>query len=487
MTASSVIQARKLECELDPLYFDRYFFKQRFGSKMIVAPHHEVMGDVRQRVLNGEIKRLIINVPPRYTKTEFWSIGLPALGLAINPQSRFLHLSYSQKLALKNSADARAIVRSKDYQDMWPMTTREDTNSKEIWFTDKGGGVVAAPAGGQVTGFGAGLMIPEGQGYQFTGALGLDDPVKPADAYSETIRKGVNDQYNETIASRIAHEDVPIIIVMQRIHYDDLSGYLLRGGSGEEWHHLNLPVIIDSKQRYPEENTHGIPIEHGLPDGWLWPYKHSEKHRVALMAHKRRWWGQYMQAPKKFDEEGALWTEKMIAAAISMKQPWKLKRTVVGLDPAVSNEEDSDETGIVVASSYTDDNFSVDGDYTCKESTNSWALRAIRVYEHHDADAIVVEVNQGGDLCEDVLRKNGFTGRIIKVHASKGKYARAEPIAALYEMGRVKHGPGLGDLESEIMSYVPFSVKKSPNRLDAQVWALHELSEHENVAGAFGR
>ena len=485
MLADRIIQARKLECELDPLYLDRYFFKKRFGSKMIIAPHHVVMGDVRERVLKGDIKRLIINVPPRYTKTEFWSIGLPAKGLAINPRSRFLHLSYSQKLALKNSADARSIVMSKEYQEMWPMKTRDDTNSKEIWFTDKGGGVVAAPAGGQVTGFGAGLMIPTGEDYQFTGALTLDDPVKPADAYSETIRKGVNDQYNETIASRIATEDVPIIIVMQRIHYDDLSGYLLRGGSGEVWHHLNLPVIINNEQAYPEENTHGLPIDHGLDNGWLWPYKHNDEHRTALMAHKRRWWGQYMQAPKKFDEEGALWNEKMIWAAIEKKQPWKKKRTVIGIDPAVSNNENSDDTGIIVASEYTDGDYSVDGDYTCQVSTNEWALRAIRVFEHHDADAMVVEVNQGGDLCEDVLRKHGFKGRVIKVHAIKGKYARAEPIAALYGLGQVKHSPGLGDLESEIMSYVPFSVKESPNRLDALVHALKELSNHENIAGVF--
>ena len=482
MIASDLAQARKLECELDPLYFDRYFFKKRYGSKMIVAPHHEVMAETREKVFSGEIKRLIVNVPPRYTKTEFWSIGLPAKGLAINPRARFLNLSYSQKLALKNSSDTRNIIKSKPYTDMWAMTTRNDTDSKEIWFTNHGGGLVAGPAGGQVTGFGAGLMESG-----FTGCLGIDDPVKPSDAYSETIRQGVNDQYNETIASRVATEDVPIVLVMQRIHYDDLSGYLLRGGSGEQWHHLNLPVIIDNSTRYPEENTHGIPIEHGLPDGWLWPYKHNEEHRVALSSHKRRWHSQYLQTPKKFDEEGALWTEKMINAAIAMPQPWKKIRTVIAVDPAVTNNEDSDETGIVAASSYTDNNFSVDADYTCKVSTQQWALRAIEAYNYHDADAIVAEVNQGGDLVSDALRNNGFGGRIIKIHASKGKYARAEPVAALYEQGRVKHAAGLGDYESEIMSYVPFAVKKSPNRLDAGVYALRELSGIEATAGVFGR
>lgn len=83
------------------------------------------------------------------------------------------------------------------------------------------------------------------------------------------------------------------------------------------------------------------------------------------------------------------------------------------------------------------------------------------------------------------MRLKGFTGRIIKVHASKGKFARAEPISALYEQGKVKHGDNLYDLENELMEYVPFAVKKSPNRLDAVVWGLTELSDPSSSAGAF--
>lgn len=467
--------ARKLECEEDGLYFSRYFFKQRTGGKMIVAPHHKVIQDTLDRVIDGEIKRIIINVPPGYTKTELATINMMGRGLALNNRARFMHLSYSHNLALLNSSTTRNMIKSQAYQAMWPMSLRDDADSKAMWWTEHGGGVYASSAAGQVTGFRAGHME---DGWQ--GALIIDDPVKPDDAYSEVVRDGVNSRFNETIKSRLAVETTPMIVIMQRIHYHDLSGYLLRGGSGEMWHHLNLPVIIDNSQPYPEENTHGIPIQHGLPDGWLWPFKHNESHRVSLESHRRTFEAQYMQNPRRFNSEGALWNEGMISAAHALNIHRELARTVVAIDPQATNSDESDETGIAVASSYgggDERQYSVDADYSGKYSPNGWATKAMEAYKTHDADAIVIETNQGGDMAEDTLKNAGFKGRIIRVHASKGKYARAEPISALYAQGRVAHRGGLYVMENQMMEYVPSTAKKSPDRLDALVWALTELSE----------
>lgn len=474
--------ARKIECEEDGLYYSRYFFKQRTGGKMIVAPHHQVIQDTLDRVISGEIKRLIINVPPGYTKTELATINLMGRGLALNNRARFMHLSYSHNLALLNSSTTRGMIKSKVYQAMWPMELRDDADSKAMWWNEFGGGVYASSAAGQVTGFRAGHMEP---GWQ--GALIIDDPVKPDDAYSEIVRDGVNNRFNETIKSRLAVETTPMIVIMQRIHYHDLSGYLLRGGSGEEWHHLNLPVIIDNSQSYAEvypENTHAIPIDHGLPDGWLWPFKHNESHRVSLFSHRRTADAQYMQNPKRFNAEGALWNEEMINAAHEMRITQELARTVVAIDPQATNSDESDESGIAVASVYgTGDErqYTLDADYSGKYSPNGWATRAIEAYHYHDADAIVIETNQGGDMAEDTLKNAGFTGRIIRVHASKGKYARAEPISALYAQGRVAHRGSLYQLENQLMEYVPATAKKSPDRLDAAVYALTELSEPQSI------
>ncbi|KLP84089.1 phage DNA Packaging protein [Enterobacter hormaechei subsp. steigerwaltii] len=481
-TAEQRAFARKVECEEDGLYYARYFFKQRTGGKMIVAPHHKVIQQTLDRVIDGQIQRLIINVPPGYTKTELATINMMGRGLALNCRARFMHLSYSHNLALLNSSTARGMIKSQAYQSMWPMSLRDDADSKAMWWTEHGGGVYASSAAGQVTGFRAGHMEP---GWQ--GALIIDDPVKPDDAYSEIVRDGVNNRFNETIKSRLAIETTPMIVIMQRIHYHDLSGYLLRGGSGEKWHHLNLPVLIDSSRSYEEtypENTHAIPIDHGLPDGWLWPSKHNESHRVSLFSHRRTAEAQYMQNPKRFNAEGALWNEEMISAAHAMRITQELSRTVVAIDPQATNSEESDESGIAVASVYgTGDErqYSLDADYSGKYSPNGWATKAIEAYEQHEADAIVIETNQGGDMAEDTLRNAGFGGRIIRVHASKGKYARAEPISALYAQGRVAHRGSLYEVENQLMEYVPSTAKKSPDRLDAAVYALTELSEPQST------
>ncbi|HED2781046.1 TPA: DNA-packaging protein [Klebsiella variicola subsp. variicola] len=476
-TAEQKAFARKVECEEDGLYYARYFFKQRTGGKMIVAPHHKVIQKTLDRVIDGEIQRLIINVPPGYTKTELATINMMGRGLALNCRARFMHLSYSHNLALLNSSTARGMIKSQAYQSMWPMALRDDADSKAMWWTEHGGGVYASSAAGQVTGFRAGHMEP---GWQ--GALIIDDPVKPDDAYSEIVRDGVNNRFNETIKSRLAIEATPMIVIMQRIHYHDLSGYLLRGGSGEKWHHLNLPVIIDNSRSYEEtypENTHAIPIDHGLPDGWLWPFKHNESHRVSLFSHRRTAEAQYMQNPKRFNAEGALWNEEMISAARALNITEELSRTVIAIDPQATNSEESDETGIIAASVYgTGDRrqYSADGDYSGKYSPNGWATKAMEAYDLHEADAIVIETNQGGDMAEDTLRNAGFKGRIIRVHASKGKFARAEPISALYSQGRVAHHGNLYNLENQQMEYIPTTAKKSPDRLDALVWAMTELS-----------
>lgn len=470
---------RRLECELDGLYFMRYFFKLRMATKMVVNQHHALIQSVLDRTMFSPddpdfIPRLIINVPPGYSKTEQAVNHYMARGLALNPRNRFLHLSYSSDLALQNSATTRDIIHFDEFQALWPIQTKDDTRSKKTWWTEQNGGVRASATGGQVTGFRAGHMDDD----RFTGALIVDDPLKPEDALSIVKRTTVNDAFSDTVASRLAVESVPIIVIMQRLHYEDLSGHLLRGGSGEKWHHLNLPVIIDPDYEYPKENTHGIEIKHNLEPGWLWPYKHNESHAIALKAHRRRWQGQYLQAPKKKEEGTELWTDEMITAARHFIEI-EPSRTLVGVDPAVSNTETSDHHGIIVGTKLRKNLYGLEADYTCKGSPKQWADRAIMAYKKHDADAMVIEINQGGDMCESTLRNAGFKGRVIRVRAIKGKFLRAEPVSALYELGYVRHRPGLGKLEDEMLDFdslTGLSNGKSPNRLDAGVYVLTELA-----------
>lgn len=257
--SANEIRMLRYMLENDGIQFMRYFFKLREGNKLLINWHHLVIDYVLQAVIDGLINRLIINIAPGYTKTEQAVLNFITRGLAINPRAKFIHTSYSGDLAHDNSAKIKDSVESLHFQELWPMRIRADKKGKKRWFTEFGGGMMAAPAGGQITGFRAGRMESG-----FTGAFINDDPVKPDDAYSPVKRNSINNRFNNTMRSRLAVETNPMVNIMQRIHEDDLTGYLLRGGSGDIWHHLVIPAYLDEKflkAKYPEDYTHGIPID----------------------------------------------------------------------------------------------------------------------------------------------------------------------------------------------------------------------------------
>jgi phage terminase large subunit-like protein len=160
-------------------------------------------------------------------------------------------------------------------------------------------------------------------------------------------------------------------------------------------------------------------------------------------------------------------------------------RVVVPIDPAVTYGPDSDETGIVVCAKGPDGNGYVLDDISGRYSPGDWARKAIAAYDEHGADAIVGEVNNGGDLVESNLRNAGFTGRFIAVHASRGKRVRAEPIGNLYEQGRILHRRPFPELEDQWCSFTPDTLE-SPDRLDAEVWGFTELfGNAPTISGPF--
>lgn len=174
------------------------------------------------------------------------------------------------------------------------------------------------------------------------------------------------------------------------------------------------------------------------------------------------------------DVPGALWTRVMVDAAFTDRVP-DMRRIVVAIDPAVTSGEDSDDTGIVVVGKGADKRAYVLADRTCRLSPDGWAKRAVAAYEEFGADRIVAETNNGGDLVERVVRTVSPHVSYQKVHASRGKRVRAEPVAALYEQGRVSHVGGFADLEDQMCSFVPEGMDGSPDRVDALVWALTDL------------
>jgi predicted phage terminase large subunit-like protein len=173
--------------------------------------------------------------------------------------------------------------------------------------------------------------------------------------------------------------------------------------------------------------------------------------------------------------EGTLWTPDLLER-YRIKDLPPLIRVVVAIDPATTSHDLSDETGIIVAGLGQDQCGYILEDHSGRVNPTEWARRAVKAYWHHKADRVVAEVNKGGDLVERVVRSMDANVSYKAVRATRGKYTRAEPIAALYEQGRVFHvTKGLDTLEQQMCSYAPGHSSKSPDRLDALVWALTEL------------
>ncbi|WP_237070043.1 phage terminase large subunit [Mycetohabitans sp. B2] len=297
--------------QADLYFFSRWMFYQRRRYKWLRGPHHKAICDALMRVFFGKVNRLIINVPPRYSKTELAVVNFIAWTLGQVPDAEFIHASYAAPLAANNSANVRSLVQHEAYQQVFPAC-RLASDSKSHWITTEGGVMYAAGAGGTITGFGAGKHR-EG----FGGAIIIDDPHKPDEAKSDVIRQGVIDWFHNTLESRKNSKDTPIILIMQRLHERDLAGWLLDGGNGESWEHVCLPAIQD--------------------DGTaLWPEKHTiDDLRRMEQAAPYVFAGQYLQRPSPPDggliKPDAITTiDALPAGTIKWVRGWDLAATIDG-------------------------------------------------------------------------------------------------------------------------------------------------------------
>lgn len=289
----------------------RAMFKSQYKRNFIVVQFIRDIIEALQDVVDGKCKRLIINVPPRYGKTEVVIKNFTSWGFGLNPKCKFLHLSYSDTLVNDNSNTIRQAMMEPLYKLIYPNSVlAKENGSATRWKTLKGGEFYAVSTQGQVTGFGAGLMDEEEDVISaedkrasdeafaellsfldeigvsnsvFNGAILIDDPMKPEDAYSDTLRERINKRFETTIRNRTNSRNTPIIIIMQRLHEHDLCGYLMET-EPDEWRVVALPAIqID-------EEGNQVP---------LWKMKHS----IEELHHMREidsviFDTQYMQDPK---------------------------------------------------------------------------------------------------------------------------------------------------------------------------------------------
>jgi predicted phage terminase large subunit-like protein len=449
----------KVMCEKDLLFFTRYIYKENNRRNFIVAPHFVIIANKLMDVINGKTKRLIINIPPRYGKTELAVKNFIAYGLAINPSSKFIHLSYSDDLALDNSSQAKEYIESDAFQKLWQMKLKKDAQGKKKWFNEFGGGVYATASGGAITGFGAGVADSK----TFSGAIIIDDPLKPDDAFSEVKRKAVNERYNNTIRSRVNDRDTPIIVIMQRLHEDDMSGFLLNGGSGEEWTHLCLPALNENNEP-------------------LWSDKHTfEELEQIRQGSRYTFAGQYMQTPSP--DEGGEWKKQWFE--IINKQSIPPIKWNMYIDGAYTKDNANDPTGIQIAGKYNNEYIiltSIDKYLEMPELLKFIPefIKAVGV----QISMIYVEPKASGKSIAQLIKQQTKLNiaEIKSDFVQMSKIERARSVSPFIESGRVKLVEGAWN-ETYLQQIAMFPNAKHDEHVDLTCYGIEKelMSKNSNI------
>lgn len=444
--------AIRIEAQEDLYFFSRYMFKERRKYKWLHNWHHRVVCDALMKVFRGETKRLIINIPPRYSKTELAVINFMAWCFGKVPDSEFIHVSYSATLAANNAFQTRNLVQEAAYKRVFPdFALRDDSKAKDDWRTAKGGVCYSQGTGGTITGFGAGKFRDT-----FGGAIIIDDPHKASEARSDTIRKGVIEWFQNTLESRTNSPDTPIIVIMQRLHEEDLAGWLLDGGNGEEWEHLELSAI--------------------QPDGSaLWPAKHSIEvlNRMELAA-PYVFSGQYRQRPSPpaggfFKPDNIEIVDALPADIIHQVRAWDLASSENEGDYTVGVREAKSRDGYIYIVDVERAQLGPDG--VEKRITQTTEL---------DGKSVAIRLPQDPGQAGKSQAKNFITklsGFNVKAETVSGdKITRAQPFAAQVNVGNVKMLRGDWN-KAFIEELRNFPNGKHDDQVDAGSDAFNELNE----------
>lgn len=480
-------------------FFVAYVFWLRERAEYIWSPLHTAIAYTLRAVDKGDITRLIINAPPRMGKSEIITKYWPAWHFVREPRCNFIEVSYSDALIQDMSDAVRSILRLPEIRYLFGVDLRTDTDAKSLWRTPEGGGLRAAPAKGQITGFGAGRLGWD----DFSGAIIISDPVKPADARSLPAMETVNGVFGNTTRSRVNDERTPIIIEAQRISDMDLSGFLLGGGSGEMWHHLRIPALIDQEdqddavRRYETDWDHGIPLELNLPMGYVWPMKYGAARHAELSVTRDIRNAQYMQNPRltagAFFSVG--WFRRYDAIDVDtgfhgtvLRDGERVKIVRLGIyaDTAQKTKEVNDWSVLQLWGLGEDGNI-----YLVDQIRGKWeapdleteALRFMRRYadrvpRKYGWREICIEDKSSGTGLIQQLKRTAFGTRVKPIGRTIDKVSRAIDAVNPIHHGQVwipKSAPWVGGYLDEFQAFSKYMTHRHDDQMDPTFDAIADL------------
>lgn len=434
------------------------------GDKYMHNWHIDYISEHLEACLKGDIKRLIINVPPRNMKSICASVAFPAWVLGKSPSKKIIVCSYGSELAEKHSIDCRAVMQSPFYEETFPKT-KIVRNKQAEYSTSHGGFRLATSIGGTLTGLGGDILI-------------IDDPIKPSSALSDTLLQNVNQWYDNTLYSRLNSKSQGcIIIIMQRLHENDLVGHILEQ---EDWVHLKIPAITEVREE--------IKISPNL----IKPYTiirepgsalHPKRESLEQLQHMKNnilgsynFAGQYQQEPAPI--QGGMikldWFQRY--DDLPAEKPI---RVVQSWDTASKAQDVHDYSVCTTWHEYKNSWYLVDV-YRKKLEFPELRKVVIEQANQKEVSAILIEdKGSGTQLIQDIKRQSRLP---IKPMTPKGdKETRMLAHSPKIECGKVfipRHANWLSDFEGEARK---FPKSRHDDQIDSLSQALEYLDQRKTI------
>jgi len=409
-------------------------------TRLLLAPYLEIIAEKLEACRRGHIRRLVIVLPPRSLKSHMASIAFPAWCLGHNPGLEIICASYGQELAETFARDCRLVMMSPWYQALFG-TRLADRQAVHDFATTAQGRRIATSVGGVLTGRGADLII-------------LDDPLKPEQALSETERKRVNEWYDHTLLSRLNNKTTGcIVIIMQRLHQDDLIGHVLEQ---EHWEVLRFPAIAE------EDETHLIesPLGNRVYRRQAGTALHPEREPLPVLEKMRRSIGeynfasQYQQNPMPLG--GAMVRTKWLRHYNPDELPEKFDEIVQSWDCANKSTELSDYSACTTWGVFDDRYYLLDV-YRERLDYPDLKRKARELAELHRVDTVLIEDKASGtQLIQELKREGVWAVQPFSPPAGTDKIMRLYAQTALFENGRVllpRKAAWLLDYVGELISF----------------------------------
>ena len=394
------------------------------GRKFYDNWHIDAISEHLQAVVEGKIKRLIINIPPRHMKSISVSVALPAWTWTIQPEKRFLFASYAGSLSIRDSVKCRRLIDSQWYKTYFGDIYNLTTDQKQRFENDKTGQRIATSVDGALTGEGGDIIV-------------IDDPHNVREAESSAVRQGVLDWWDQAMQTRLNDPKTgAFVIIMQRVHENDLTGHIL-GNERNAWDHLCLPAKYEIGHPTPTRSTLGFGDPRTKEGELLWPERVDEKTLENLEASLGTYAsaGQLQQRP--MPKGGGILKAKWWVPWDKEELP-NIEYVIQSYDTAFSTKDKSSYSARTTWGVFREDgqvNAIVIEMWYDRVTYPELRKLAQESYEEWQPDAVLIEKKASGQSLLQDLRMAGVP--VLAYNPDRDKEARAHASSALLEDGRI--------------------------------------------------